>query len=130
MQITFVTRKFRNVERNLHCDVLHITTVRVARLVLDCNGVFAIKAYTVKAMFTYRQSLVFPRALGKLNIGGRSTLRYAFDCNVMRRLHLNHYEMFCNRIPGSQMCFAMPGYNEYEVRHKTPKTLTAFPDMT
>ena len=44
MQITFVTRKFRNVERNLHCDVLHITTVRVARLVLDCNGVFAIKA--------------------------------------------------------------------------------------
>ena len=23
----------------------HITTVRVARLVLDCNGVFAIKAY-------------------------------------------------------------------------------------
>ena len=46
MQITFVTRTFRNVERNLHCDVLHITTVRVARLVLDhCNGVFAIKAY-------------------------------------------------------------------------------------
>ena len=45
MQITFVTRKFQNVERNLHCDVLHITTVRVARLVLDCNGVFAIKAY-------------------------------------------------------------------------------------
>ena len=45
MQITFVTRKFLIVERNLHCDVLHITTVRVARLVLDCNGVFAIKAY-------------------------------------------------------------------------------------
>ena len=45
MQITFVTRKFRNVERNLHCDVLNITTVRVARPVLDCNGVFAIKAY-------------------------------------------------------------------------------------
>ena len=43
MQITFVTRKFRSVERNLHCDILHITTVRVARLVLDCNGVFAIK---------------------------------------------------------------------------------------
>ena len=46
MKITFVTRKFRNVERNLRCDVLHITTVGVARLVLDCNGVFAIKAYT------------------------------------------------------------------------------------
>ena len=28
-----------------HCDVLHITPVRVAILVLDCNGVFAIKAY-------------------------------------------------------------------------------------
>ena len=45
MQITLVTRKFRNVECNLHCDVIHITTVRFARLVLDCNGVFAIKAY-------------------------------------------------------------------------------------
>ena len=45
MKITFVTRKFRNVERNVHCDVLHVTPDRVARLVLDCNGVFAIKAY-------------------------------------------------------------------------------------
>ena len=45
MQIVFVTRKFRNVDRNLHCDALHITTVRVARLVLDCNGVFVIKAF-------------------------------------------------------------------------------------
>ena len=45
MRITFVTRKFGNVERNSHCDVLHITPVRIARLVLDCNGVFAIKAY-------------------------------------------------------------------------------------
>ena len=47
MRITFVTRKFGNVERNSHCDVLHFTPVRVARLFLDCNGVFAIKAYTV-----------------------------------------------------------------------------------
>ena len=46
MGITFVTRKFGNVERNSHCDVLHITPIRVARLVLDCNGVFAIKDYT------------------------------------------------------------------------------------
>ena len=46
MRITFVTRKFGNVERNSHCDVLHITPIRVARLVLDCNGVFAMKAYT------------------------------------------------------------------------------------
>ena len=46
MEFSFVTRNFQNVERNLHCDVLHITTVRVVRLVLDCIGVFAIKAYT------------------------------------------------------------------------------------
>ena len=45
MKMTFVTRKFRNVERNVHCDELHITPDRVARLFLDCNGVFAIKAY-------------------------------------------------------------------------------------
>ena len=45
MQSTFLTRKFRNGERNLHCDVLHITTKWVSSLTLDCNGVFAIKAY-------------------------------------------------------------------------------------
>ena len=45
MQITFFTRKFRNRERNLHCDVVHITTKWVSSLTLDCNGVFAIKAY-------------------------------------------------------------------------------------
>ena len=45
MQITFLTRKFRNGERNLHCDVVHITTNWVSSLTLDCNGVFAIKAY-------------------------------------------------------------------------------------
>ena len=44
MQITFLTRKFRNVERNLHYDVVRITTVWVSSLTLDCNGVFAIKA--------------------------------------------------------------------------------------
>ena len=47
MRITFVTRKCGNVERNSHCDVLHFTPVRVARLFLDCNGVFAIKAYVI-----------------------------------------------------------------------------------
>ena len=26
MQITFFTRKFRNGQRYLHCDVVHITT--------------------------------------------------------------------------------------------------------
>ena len=45
MQITFFTRKFRNGERHLHCDVVHITTKWVSSLTLDCNGVFAIKAY-------------------------------------------------------------------------------------
>ena len=48
MQITFLSRKFRNVERNLHCDVVHITTKWVSSLTLDCNGVFAIKAYSVQ----------------------------------------------------------------------------------
>ena len=47
MRITFVTRKFGNVERNSHCDVLHITPIRVARLFLDCNGDFSIKAYVL-----------------------------------------------------------------------------------
>ena len=47
MQITFLTRKFRNGERNLHCDVVHITTKWVSSLTLDYNGVFAIKAYGV-----------------------------------------------------------------------------------
>ena len=50
MRITFVTRKFGNVECNSHCDVLHITPVRVARLVQDCNGVFAIKAFVAIAL--------------------------------------------------------------------------------
>ena len=35
MQITLPIPEFTCNERNLHCDVLHITTVRVARLVLD-----------------------------------------------------------------------------------------------
>ena len=46
MQITFLTRNFRNGERNLHCDVVHITTKWVSSLTLDRNGVFAIKAYS------------------------------------------------------------------------------------
>ena len=35
MQITFHIPEFACNERNLHCDVLHITTVWVSRLVLD-----------------------------------------------------------------------------------------------
>ena len=61
MRITFVTRKFGNVERNSHCDVLHITPVRVARLVLDCNGVFAIKAYGLSGEEVYYIYHLFAR---------------------------------------------------------------------
>ena len=35
MQITFPIPKFARKELNLHCDVVHITTVWVSRLVLD-----------------------------------------------------------------------------------------------
>ena len=52
MQITFLMRTFRNVERNLHCDVVHITTVWVSSLTLDGNGSFAIKAYCTIAQPT------------------------------------------------------------------------------
>ena len=34
-QITFHFPEFARKERNLHCDVVHITTVWVLRLVLD-----------------------------------------------------------------------------------------------
>ena len=35
MQITFHIQEFAHKERNLHCDVVHITTIWVSRLVLD-----------------------------------------------------------------------------------------------
>ena len=35
MQITFPISEFARKGRNLHCDVVHITTVWVSRLVLD-----------------------------------------------------------------------------------------------
>ena len=35
MRITLPIPEFTRNERNFHCDVLHITTDRVARLVLD-----------------------------------------------------------------------------------------------
>ena len=44
---SFRARKFRNGERNLHCDIVHITTKWVSSLTLDCNGVFAIKDHCV-----------------------------------------------------------------------------------
>ena len=47
MQMTLFTPKFRNVQLNLHCDLVHITvtTKWAFRLTLDCNGGFAIKAF-------------------------------------------------------------------------------------
>ena len=79
MRITFVTRKFGNVERN--CDVLHITPIRVARPFLDCNhiyiyvlccnGDFAIKAYyDVVSPFT-----VLPDQISNINV--------FHDCKMM-----------------------------------------------
>ena len=50
MQIPFFTCKFRYVQCNLHCDVVHITTKWVFRHTLDCNGVFAIKAYSFNSV--------------------------------------------------------------------------------
>ena len=41
----FGTVKWCMGKRNLHCDVVYITTKWVSSLTLDCNGVFAIKAY-------------------------------------------------------------------------------------
>ena len=35
MSITFHIPEFARKERNFHCDVVHITTVWVSRLVLD-----------------------------------------------------------------------------------------------
>ena len=79
MRITFFTRKFGNVERNSHCDVLHFTSVRVTRLVLDCNGVFAIKAYTPLAapsscrLFTRSAARMFrPRGVRSPGTGAHS----------------------------------------------------------
>ena len=35
MQITFPIPEFARKERNLHCDIVHVTTKWVSRLVLD-----------------------------------------------------------------------------------------------
>ena len=46
MRITFNIPEFTRNERNSHCDVLHITPVRVANLVLDdAIAAIQIKAY-------------------------------------------------------------------------------------
>ena len=44
MQITFHIPEFARNKRNLHCDVVHITTVWVSRLVLD-HAIAAIQTW-------------------------------------------------------------------------------------
>ena len=51
MQITLPIPEFTRNEHHFHCDVLHITTDRVARLVLD-DAIGAIQAYTGEYCFT------------------------------------------------------------------------------
>ena len=69
MRITFVMRKFGNVERNSHCDVLYITPIRVANLVLDCNGDFAIKAlalrYATLEIIEWSSNFFFKKSIKK-----------------------------------------------------------------
>ena len=67
MQITFLRHKFRNGERNLHCDIVHITTKWVSSLTLDCNGDFAIKAYSgATRIFRPKHQLVYFRFGAKM----------------------------------------------------------------
>ena len=84
MRITFVTRKFGNVERNSHCDVLHITPIRVARLFLDCNGDFAIKAYKLrnKSWFDYQCGEDNVCVIGIPPLYGFDLLAYKNICNL------------------------------------------------
>ena len=67
MQITFLTRKFRNKERNLHCDIVHITTKWVSSITIDCNGVFAIKAYYACTVFDVITELFAYVIMGQKN---------------------------------------------------------------
>ena len=91
--------KFRKVERNLHCDVLYITTVRVARLVLDCNGVFAINAY--RAYTSYSSSADVARYSTYPNIPFEQTMHCTNEFLVhlhtlirdQYRKHLNYSVM-------------------------------------
>ena len=49
MKITFPIPEIARKERNLHCDVVHITTKWVSRLVLDRSDPdVAIKAYKLQ----------------------------------------------------------------------------------
>ena len=56
MQITFPIPEFARKERNLHYDVVHVTTKWVSKLVLD-HAIVAIKAYSMRCACTTRISL-------------------------------------------------------------------------
>ena len=59
MQITFLMRTLRNVERNLQCDVVHFNTKWLSSLNLDCNDVFAINAYCTAGVFFFTNDPVW-----------------------------------------------------------------------
>ena len=84
MRITFDTRKFGNVERNSHCDVLHIAPVRVANLVLDCNGVLAINAYRPLSRRLDRCDRVIQKESGDPNGGNMCSFSGATGTSRVR----------------------------------------------
>ena len=53
MQITFFIPEFSRKERNLHCDVVHVTPKWVSRLVLD---------HAIAAIQTSRKRPIAPEA--------------------------------------------------------------------
>ena len=57
MQITFNIPEFMHNERGLHCDVLHIATDRVARLVLD-DAIAAIQTSRQRPIGLYRENAI------------------------------------------------------------------------
>ena len=92
MQITFLTRKFRNGERNLHCDVVHITTKWVSSLTLDCNGVFAIKAYRQRWTTTAaaHASYIKMETVSQLETVRRKRQCIKSECNPFRVVEWMH----------------------------------------
>ena len=57
MQITFPIPDFARKERNLHCDIVHVTTKWVSRLVLDRSDPdVAIKAYRLYCVNQFSKS--------------------------------------------------------------------------
>ena len=94
MQITFPTRKFRNGERDLHCDVVHITTKWVPSLTLDCNGVFTIKAYS-------RYAVTVSAAVATRPGAGCSCME---DRRGNKRHYQPKYRGFSRDVTGSRVC--------------------------